>query len=69
MTPLLCPEYIHIKLSDLPNETIAEYKLHEKATCHDIFFVAITHEMYGLSQGGLLANKLLNKLLHQHGYF
>jgi hypothetical protein len=32
MTPLHRPEFIHVKLSDIPNEVIEEYKLREKAT-------------------------------------
>jgi hypothetical protein len=69
MTPLLRPKYIRIKLSDLPDEIIAEYQLHEKATHHGMVFVAVTKGMYGLPQAGLLANELLEKRLNQHGYF
>ena len=32
MTPLARPEYIRVKLSDLPDEIINEYKLKIKAT-------------------------------------
>jgi hypothetical protein len=32
MTPLLCAKFIRIKISDIPNEVIREYKLREKAT-------------------------------------
>ena len=32
MMPLTRPEYIRIKLSDIPNEIITEYNLLEKAT-------------------------------------
>ena len=32
MTQLKLPEYAKIKVSDIPEEVIKEYKLHEKAT-------------------------------------
>jgi hypothetical protein len=32
MTPLHCPEFIRLKLNDIPDELIKEYKLREKAT-------------------------------------
>ena len=30
--PLKCPEYIHLQLSDVPEDVINEYKLRHKAT-------------------------------------
>ena len=68
MTPLLRPEYIRIKLSDLPEEIIQQYKLNDKANKNGMVFVKITKGMYGLPQSGLLANVLLKKHLNQHGY-
>ena len=32
-------------------------------------YLEVTKGMYGLSQAGLLANKLLKKQLNKHGYF
>jgi hypothetical protein len=32
MTPLKRPEFAKVKLSDIPEEVIEEYKLHEKVT-------------------------------------
>jgi hypothetical protein len=69
MIPLLLPEYIHIKLSDLPQKIIDQYKLKDKVNQHGMVFVVVTKGMYGLPQSGLLANKLLAKCLNQHGYF
>jgi hypothetical protein len=68
MTPLLRPEYIRIKLSDLPEEIIQQYNLRDKANKHGMIFVKVTKGMYGLPQSGLLANVLLEKRLNQHGY-
>eukprot|EP00804_Cyclotella_cryptica_P025587 CCRYP_002823-RE/>CCRYP_002823-RE protein AED:0.29 eAED:0.29 QI:0/0/0/1/0/0/2/0/609 len=42
MTPLLRPEYIRIKLSDLPDEIIREYKLTDKVNKNGMIFVSVT---------------------------
>ena len=69
MTPLKRPEYIKIKLSDIPDEIIKEYKLKEKATSNGFVFIEAVRGMYGLPQSGLLANQLLEKRLNKHGYY
>jgi hypothetical protein len=69
MTPLLRPEYIRIRLTDLPDEIIKEYNLQEKATAKGFIYIKVTKGMYGLPQAGLLANELLEKRLNKHGYF
>ncbi len=61
MTPLHHPEFIHVKLSNIPNEVIEEYKLREKATKNGSIYIKAKQGMYGLAQSGLLANKLLQK--------
>ena len=68
MTPLSRPEYIRIKLTDLPDEIINEYKLKEKATKDGSIYIEANKGMYGLPQSGLLANELLEKRLNKHGY-
>jgi hypothetical protein len=67
-TPLDRPEYVRIKLTDIPAEFITEYDLH--AFVHDgwIYF-EITKAVYGLKQAGKLANDLLTDRLGAHGYF
>ena len=69
MTPLIRPEYIRIKLSDLPDEIITQCNLKDKATNKGIVFIAVIRGMYGFPQASLLENKLLEKQLNQHGYF
>eukprot|EP00956_Cyclotella_meneghiniana_P003708 scaffold4513_cov37-Cyclotella_meneghiniana.AAC.3 len=69
MTPLLRPEDIRVKLIDLPEEIIKEYKLREKANKKGCIFLKVVKGMYGLPQSGLLANQLLEKRLNKHGYF
>ena len=68
MTPLLRPEYVRIKLSDIPPEIVAKYGL--KAMCNNKghVFIEVTKGMYGLPQAGRLAGELLEKWLNKHGY-
>jgi hypothetical protein len=68
MTPLHRAKFIQIKLSDIPNEVIREYKLIEKATKNRGIYIRAKRDMYGLPQAGLLANDLLKKRLNKHGY-
>ena len=69
MTPLKRPEYIRLKLSDLPKEIIKEYKLDDYKNENDFVFFEVTKGMYGLPQSGLIANELLEKRLNKKGYF
>jgi len=68
MTQLHRPKFIQIKLSDIPDEVIKEYKLREKATKNGSIYLRAKQGMYGLPQAGLLANKLLKKRLNKHSY-
>ncbi len=68
MTPLHRPKFIRMKLRDIPDEVIEEYKLREKATKNGSTCIKAKCGMYGLPQSGLLANKLLKKRLNKHGY-
>ena len=68
MTPLTRPEFIRIKLSDIPDEIIDEHKLKEKAIKDGSVYTMTIHGMYGLPQAGLLANELLEKRPNKHGY-
>ncbi len=69
MTPLYRAEFIQIKLSDIPDEVIREYKLREKATRNGSIYIRAKRGMYGLPQSRLLANELLKKNLNKHGYW
>jgi hypothetical protein len=69
MTPLKRPEYIRVKLHDMPEEIINEYKLRDKANSKGHIFLEVNKGMYGLPQAGLLANELLEKRLNKHGYY
>ena len=68
MTPLKRPEYMRMKLADIPQEIIDEYNLKDKATPDGSIYIVATKGMYGLPQAGLLANELLEKRLNKEGY-
>jgi hypothetical protein len=61
MTPLHQPEFIRMKLSNILDKVIEEYKLREKATPDGSIYIRAKRGMYGLPQSGLLANVLLEK--------
>ena len=68
MTPLKRPEYVKIKLRDIPEEIIFEYKLRDIATADGNVYIEATKGMYRLPHAGLLANEQLEKRLNKHGY-
>ena len=68
-TPLKRSEYVKLKLQDIPNEIIVEYKLHEKATSDGCVYVKVQKGMYGLPQAGLLSNEMLERRLAPYGYY
>ncbi len=59
--PLARPEYIWIKISDIPEEIINEYNLCNKVTESGHVYIEANKGMYGLPQVGLIANELLKK--------
>jgi hypothetical protein len=66
-TPLRRLEYMVIKLSSLPQETIDKYDLTELAQDGKVY-IEIQKGMYGLPQAGILANELLQRNLAKDGY-
>ena len=56
MTLLKRPEYICMKLTDIPKETINKYGLQQKATPDGSIHIVANKEIYGLLQAGLLTN-------------
>ena len=67
-TPLKQPEYIRMKINDIPEEIIAEYKLRDLLEPDDCIYIMIVLGMYGLPHAGLIANELLEQRLNKHGY-
>ena len=68
-TPLPRPEFMRLKLSDIPEEVIIEYNLRDIAERDGSVYITAIKGMYGLPQAGLLANQLLEKRLNKAGYF
>ncbi len=68
MTPLRSPEYGRVKMSDIPDEIIDEYKLREKEKDGWIYF-KVVRGMYGLPQSGSNSHDELETRLNQVGYF
>ena len=68
MTPLKRPENIRMKINDIPEEIIIEYKLQDMVTNDGSIYIQANNGMYGLPQSGLLANKLLERRLNKQGY-
>jgi hypothetical protein len=50
MTPLHHPKFIHVKLSDIPDEVIEEYTLREKATKNGSVYIKAKRGLYSLPQ-------------------
>jgi len=57
-----------MKMADIPDAIIQQYKLTEKSTADGYVYIAIKRGMYGLPQAGILAQELLEKRLNAHGY-
>ena len=62
------PEYIRIKILDIPAEFIEEYNLTGKDWDGWIYF-EICQGCYGLPQAGILANNLIRTRLEAEGYY
>ena len=62
------PEYIHIKLSAILDEFIAEYNLLGR-DCDGWIFFEICWGWYGLPKAGILANDLLCSCLVAEGFY
>ena len=68
MTPMTRPEYMCMKIKDLPKEFVTMYKLADKATSDGCVYIKIQKEMFCFPQAGILAQELLEQRLNKHGY-
>ena len=62
------PEYVRIKIKDVPKEFLEEYNLKEYEHNGWIYF-EIVRASYGLPQAGKLSNDLLRERLAEDGYY
>ena len=67
-TPMDRPEFLRIKLSNSPKDVIKHYKLREKIYNKGFVLVNCVCGMYGLLHAVIIAQKLLDERLEQHGY-
>jgi hypothetical protein len=67
-TPMADPEYVRIKMTDIPNEFIEEYNLIGRDRDGWVYF-EICQGCYGLPQSGILANNLLRSRLVTEGFY
>jgi hypothetical protein len=68
MTPMTRPEYMHMKIKDLPKDFVIIYNLVNKATSDGFVYIKIQKGMYGFPQAGILVQELLEQRLNMHGY-
>ncbi len=68
MTPLKRTEYGRVKMMDIPNKIINEYKLHDKAIDGWVYF-KVMRGMYGLPQAGSNSHDKLEERLNKEGYY
>ena len=68
-TPMPRPEFGRVRLVDIPEEIIEEYKLREIATVDGWVYFRADKTHYGLPQAGSLSHDLLEKRLNKEGYF
>ncbi len=59
---------MRLKLADIPEEIIEEYKLREIVTDDSYVYCKIRKGMYGLPQAGVIAQELLEQQLSKVGY-
>ena len=67
-TPMDRPEFMRMKLSDLPAEFVQAYNLDKLADHNGNVYIKVQKGMYGLPQAGILAHRLLEQRLNEHGY-
>jgi hypothetical protein len=61
-------EYMKMPITLFPNRTIKQYNLLEHVK-YGFIYLEMQRAVWGLSQAGILANKLLQKRLLPHGYY
>ncbi len=67
-TPMKRFKYMWLKLNDIPEEIIIQYKLHEIATEDRYVYCKFQKGMYGLPQAGIIAQDLLQACSAKLGY-
>ncbi len=58
-TPMERPEFMRLKIADMPDDVVEQYQLRDKATKDGYVYVRIQKGMYGSPQAGLIAQQHL----------
>jgi hypothetical protein len=66
--PIEQPEYMRMKLSNLPQAFFDLYDLTKIAEDNGNVYIKVQKGMYSLHQAGILAHRLLEQRLNEHGY-
>ena len=56
-TPMARPEFMRLKINDMPENVIKQYKLQERATHDGYVYVQINKGMYGIPEAGIIARR------------
>ena len=67
-TPKSRDENDCIKISDIPDEIVSQYKLKDKVDSYGYVYIKVQKGMNGLPQAGILAQELLEQNLNKHGF-
>ena len=67
-TPMKRPEYMRMKLRDLPKEFVDMYNLTKIVENGGNVYIKIQKGMHGLPQAGILAQQQLEQRLNEHRY-
>jgi hypothetical protein len=62
------PEYMHMKLKDIPPEFVKIYDLEKIMAPNGTIYIKIQKGMYGLPQAGILSQNLLEEQLNKYDY-
>ena len=68
-TPLDRFEYMRIRLRDIPQEIIDEYKLNDIVADDGYVYIEMRRAIYGLAQSGALSHKQLETVIGKEGYY
>jgi hypothetical protein len=66
--PMEEPEYMRMKLSNLPQEFVDLYDFTKIAEDNGNVYIKVQKGMNGLPQAGILAHRILEQQLNEHGY-
>ncbi len=66
--PMERPEYMWMKLSDLPQEFVGLYNLTKIAEDNGNVYIKVQKGMHSLPQADILAHRLLEQRLNEHRY-